>query len=313
MIQMILVGLGAGLAAALLFLAPVSGTILAFPLFALTGLPIAIAAIGWGTQAGILAGITGTLVILALFPGGTAPIIFLILFAVPLVWLARYVSMFRETDGEREWFPAGGILVRTTVVVGIAIALSGIATGFDPQTVTQDASSAVAEWMARSAGAQPAPDVSEIEAVMRLYVSIMPALLALLMVAITLLDLWLASLITRASGRLERPRGQLWTVSIPNQVLGAFAVALVLAFLPGAVGNVAAVFAGAFLAALVAVGLAVFHALTLGMGARVPLLVATYLLLFISGLPVIILAILGAGENFFRLRARRFAGSSGSQ
>ena len=54
MTQSIFVGIGAGLAAALLFLAPVSGTALAFPLFALTGLPIAIAGLGWGVVGGIV-------------------------------------------------------------------------------------------------------------------------------------------------------------------------------------------------------------------------------------------------------------------
>jgi hypothetical protein len=148
---------------------------------------------------------------------------------------------------------------------------------------------------------------------MRLYISFMPALLALLMVGITLLDLWLATLVTRASGRFERPREKLWTVVIPNDVAIAFVVAFALAFLPGAVGDIASVFAGALLAALVAVGLAVLHAVTLGMNARPALLTGAYLLLVISGLPVIVFGIIGAGENFFRLRARRFAGSSKTQ
>jgi hypothetical protein len=313
MAQMILVGIGAGLAAALLFLAPASGTILAFPLFALTGLPIAIAALGWGIGSGGIAALAGTLIILAIFPSINAPLIFLVLFGIPVVWLARLAGLSREVDGEREWFPPGAILLRTSLAIGIAIAVCGIATGYDPAGVARDASTVVAEWMARAATTTPAPTAAEIEPVMQVYVAIMPGLLALMMVAVTVLDLWLASLITRASGRFERPRDRLWAVVIPNQVVVAFAVALGLAFVPGAVGDIASVFAGAFLAALVAVGLAVLHAVTLGMGARAAFLTAAYLLLFISGLPVVIFGILGAGENFFRLRARRFAGSPGSQ
>ena len=50
--QAILIGIAAGFAAALLFLAPVGGTPLAFPLFVLTGLPLALAGLGWGLTAG---------------------------------------------------------------------------------------------------------------------------------------------------------------------------------------------------------------------------------------------------------------------
>ena len=54
MTQVFLVGIGAGIAAALLFMAPIGGTVLAFPLFLLTGLPIAIAGLGWGVIAGLV-------------------------------------------------------------------------------------------------------------------------------------------------------------------------------------------------------------------------------------------------------------------
>jgi hypothetical protein len=313
MVQMIFVGIGAGIAAALLFLAPASGSFLAFPLFALTGLPIAIAALGWGLPAGGVASVIGAAVIMGIIPAGYAPFVFLVLFGAPVVWLCRLIGMSRMVDDAREWFPIGRILLHTAIAIGLAIAISGILTGFDPEGVTKDASAAVAKWLATAQTDTPAPSAAEIEPVMRLYISFMPALLALLMVGITLLDLWLATLVTRASGRFERPRERLWTVVIPNDVAIAFVVAFALAFLPGAVGDIASVFAGALLAALVAVGLAVLHAVTLGMNARPALLTAAYLLLVISGLPVIVFGIIGAGENFFRLRARRFAGSSKTQ
>jgi hypothetical protein len=313
MMQMVFVGIGAGVAAALLFLAPASGSLLAFPLFALTGLPIAIAALGWGLPAGAIASVAGAAVIMGIIPAGYAPFVFLILFGAPVVWLARLVGMSRMVDDAREWFPVGRILFHAAIAIGLALAISGVLTGFDPQGVTNDASAAVAKWLAAAQTDTPPPTAAEIEPIMRLYVSFMPALLALLMVAITLLDLWLATLITRASGRFERPRERLWTVVLPNDALIAFAIALALAFLPGPPGDIASVFAGALLAALVAVGLAVLHAVTLGMNARPALLTAAYLLLLISGLPVIVFGIIGAGENFFRLRARRFAGSSKTQ
>ncbi len=89
-----------------------------------------------------------------------------------------------------------------------------------------------------------------------------------------------------------------------------FGLAVALAILlPGAAGTVAAVFAGSFGCALALTGLAVLHALTVGMGGRAVLLGIVYALIVISGLPLILLAILGAAENFLNLRARKFRGA----
>jgi hypothetical protein len=55
MIQIVLVGLGAGAAAALLFASVVSGSLAAVFLFYLAPLPIMIAALGWSHLAGLIA------------------------------------------------------------------------------------------------------------------------------------------------------------------------------------------------------------------------------------------------------------------
>ena len=55
MMQIILVGLGAGAAAATLFASVVSGSIVAIFLFYLAPLPILIAALGWSHWAGLIA------------------------------------------------------------------------------------------------------------------------------------------------------------------------------------------------------------------------------------------------------------------
>ena len=53
MLQIVMVGLGAGAAAALLFASVVSGSIVAVLLFYLAPLPIMIAALGWSHLAGL--------------------------------------------------------------------------------------------------------------------------------------------------------------------------------------------------------------------------------------------------------------------
>ena len=81
-----------------------------------------------------------------------------------------------------------------------------------------------------------------------------------------------------------------------------------LSFVPGPLGQVASVFAGALGFALMLIGLAVIHVLTLGTSARVPILVGTYVAIFVLGFPILLLVLLGASETFFHFRARRLRG-----
>src|SRR5919109_1267043 len=58
MVQIVLVGLGAGAASALLFASVASGSLLATLLFYLAPLPILIAGLGWSHWAGLVASFT---------------------------------------------------------------------------------------------------------------------------------------------------------------------------------------------------------------------------------------------------------------
>ena len=73
----------------------------------------------------------------------------------------------------------------------------------------------------------------------------MPFIVTAILVFMLAFDLWLAAVVARASGRLQRPREKLWGVDLPNQALVALAGVTLLAFLPGAAGEIARVFAGA--------------------------------------------------------------------
>jgi hypothetical protein len=96
---------------------------------------------------------------------------------------------------------------------------------------------------------------------------------------------------------------------LPNEALAILAVAVVVAFVPGAIGYAAGAVAGAFGGAFALIGLAVLHATTVGNSVRVLILVAVYVLLvFFGGLPLVLLAALGIAEAFLHLRARQFRG-----
>ncbi|MEJ0097929.1 MAG: hypothetical protein WDM84_08405 [Bauldia sp.] len=210
MVQTILIGIAAGLAAALLFLAPASGSALAFPLFALTGLPLAIATLGWGSVAGVAAAAAGAVVIFGIFPGSVvAPAIFLALFGVPIVWLARLVGLTRpEGDGNAglQWYPLSRLLLQVTVAAALAVVAVGIVSGYQPEAMVQDATSALVELLTQMQAASLPPTPAEIEPMVRVYVAVMPFMVALLMVALFTFDLWLGSLVARASSRFAGRR-----------------------------------------------------------------------------------------------------------
>lgn len=314
MIRSVLVGIGAGIAAALLFLAPIGGSSLALPLFVITGLPIAIAGLGWGAiAAGTAAAAGAVLVGVVLAP--TAALVFLAVFGAPVAWLIYLAGLSRAIDREDpkagvEWFPLGRLLLHATAAVAIGLTVAGFILGYDPTAVAGSAAEALSEFLsAAPTTTAPPPTAETLQPFVDLYVALLPFTSAMLVVAVIVFDLWLGARITRLSGRLTRPAERLWTVAPQNEILIGFLVALALAFLPGTLGIVARVFAGAFGCGLVLIGLAVLHALTLGRGSRAVVLVLTYALILLSGLPLALFALLGAGESFLHLRARRFSGA----
>ena len=66
--------------------------------------------------------------------------------------------------------------------------------------------------------------------------------------------------------------------------------------------------AGALGAAAALVGLAVLHALTVGITGRAALLTLTYVMVAVSGVAPLLLALVGIAESFLNLRARRRGG-----
>ncbi len=309
MLQLVLIGIGAGLAAALLFAAPLSGAGVAFPLFALTGLPIAIAGIGWTLTAGIVAAAVGAGIVLLIFSPGAAAI-FVLVFGLPLLWTIRFAALSRPLDAAdpaspREWYPAGRLLLHLVLAAAAGIVVTGFVVGFDPERLATQMVESLSGWLADSGTGTP-PGREQLEAFVRFNIAAMPVTVAILVVTVLVVDLWLGAVIARMSGRSTRPRDRMWALSLPREAIVGFGVAALVAFLPGMPGDVARVFAGALGCAVAMVGLAVLHALTLGNAARSFVLFGAYALLFVFGFPILLFALLGIADSAFHLRARRF-------
>lgn len=315
MARNILIGLGAGLAAALLFAALISGTALAFPLFMISPLPIAIAGIAFGTISGA-AGAALASALIATVIGPVAGGLYFILFAAPIAWAAHLAGLSRVIASEtgqkelREWFPLGLTLLRLTIAIGIAVVIAGIMLGYDPEPLVQQTLTAVEAWLSQDGATAPARQ--ELEPLVRFNIALMPFTASSLAMGLLVFNSWLGARIVRMSGQLQRPWMPLWTVVLPQQSAFAFAVALIVSFVPGPAGHAAAAIAGAIGFGFALTGFGCVHAVLFGRPIRPLVLFAAYAMSFVFVLPIALMAALGIADSFFQFRARRLAGGPGT-
>src|SRR5580704_13027789 len=116
MVQIILIGLAAGVAAALLLASFASGSLLSIVLFYLAPLPVMIAALGWSHIAGLLAALVAATALAAAF-GGLFFVAFLIAVGLPAWWLSYLTLLARPAGGAAvggpaaiEWYPVGRLV-----------------------------------------------------------------------------------------------------------------------------------------------------------------------------------------------------------
>jgi hypothetical protein len=313
MAQFVLVGIVAGLAAALLFVAPFGGTSLVLPLFTLSGLPIAIAGLAWSVTAGAVAStVAGLALSVALSP--TIGLAFLLVLGAPITWIARLAGLSRqvaanEPDSPIEWYPLGRMLIHLAIATSLGIVATGIVAGFDVDTLSKAVTDALVAFLGSSPEVGAPPTAEEVAPFVRFNVAAMPVTSAILTMGMLAFNLWLAARIARMSNRLARPLEKMWTAALPRTAVYALGAAVILTFFPRPIGAIAGVFAGALGTAAALVGLAVLHALTLGSGARGLILVLAYASLLLLGFPVFLFALLGAADSFLNFRARRFGGA----
>ncbi len=109
--QMVLIGISAGAATALLFASVASGSVLSVLLFYLAPLPILIAALGWSHWAALIAAVVASAGLAAVF-GGFFFIAFLIGIGLPAWWLGYLALLARPAERRR---PAGSNGIRSAI------------------------------------------------------------------------------------------------------------------------------------------------------------------------------------------------------
>ncbi len=318
MAHVLLIGLSAGAASALLFASIVSGSPLAILLFYLAALPVMLAAIAWSHLAGFVAVIFGALSLAAVLNFWIA-FVFLASVAVP-AYLLAYMSMLgREaarTNGsgtpEIEWYPAGRLILWAAVIAFalVTVVVLQFGTSFETyQAAIRTTFERVLKMQARIAEDQPLvlPGVQNPEQFLNTLVAIMPPAAAVLSMLTSVINLWLAGRVARVSGRLRRPWPDLNEITLPPSAAVLLGAALLVSFMSGMPGFIAAIGVAVLVAAYSMAGFSVLHAITRNGRARTWILAGAWLSVMLLGWPLLFVALLGVADSAFNLRGKQAA------
>jgi len=122
MMQILLIGIGAGIAAGLLFASIASHTVLSFVLFYLAPLPVLIVALGWSHWAGLVAAFVAASGV-GLVISNYLFLIFLLGVGLPAWWLSYLALLARPVSTPEgsalTWYPVGRLVVWTAMLSGV--------------------------------------------------------------------------------------------------------------------------------------------------------------------------------------------------
>jgi hypothetical protein len=311
MVQLVLIGISAGAAAALLFASVASGSPLSVPLFYLAPLPILIAAMGWSHWAALIAALVASGGLATIF-GGFFFLAFLVGIGLPAWWLGYLALLARPTSDPSpvlEWYPAGH-LVFWAAIIGAAMVIAGLVSlGSDLDNV-RHALRVGLERMLNAPAREPAATgvpssrLPEPGRLADFLVTVLPPAAAVLATLTNVVNLWLAERVVKISGRLARPPSDLSAMRFPASAPALTAAAVVATFVPGLVGVSAGVLSASLLMAYAILGFAVMHAITRSMSGRSLTIGGVYAAVIMLGWPVLAMSLLGLADTAFDFRGR---------
>ena len=310
--QLVAVGIGAGLVAALLFGVVAVGSPAGMLLSYLAPLPILIVALGWHHLVGLLGVFAGALAIsLALRSG--AGLAFALGPALPAWWLACLTLTGRTVSetGTVVWTSPGRLLLWTAITGGLVALAAAIGLGGGDHAQFADALRRATETLLRSDVALPRQGPGgtiggiSTDLLVRLFVLITPAVAGAVFTLTLALNLWLGAKAVSMSGRLPRHWSPVPETRMPGVALALLASAILVATTAGWAGIAGRALAGAMTMAFAFQGLALVHFATRGRPGRGGVLGAAYFLTLVLGhilLPI--LAIAGMIDTATPLRHR---------
>ena len=309
-----LIGICAGLLSAVLFLSAAMGPLFAKVFFYLiTPLPIFVAGLSFGWASAAIAGIAGVAG-LSLFIAPKFGLAFAASQVIPPILLCYLAQLNRvsapdpgKTQPAVEWYPVGRIVLWTAAIgAGLAI-LSLLLMGQDfetLQTTLKEAVQKLVEQQLPKGNEATKLTPQDVEKITQVLISLMPAFLAVSIMATLLLNLWLAARVSASFGRLMRPWPDIAALTYPAGTPLLLAASFIGAsLLTNYAGVVASAISGSLYFAFVLLGLAIIHYVTRTQAWRPILLWFVYASLIIANTFVSpLIAIIGLAEPFSPLK-----------
>ncbi|NNE24434.1 MAG: DUF2232 domain-containing protein [Rhizobiales bacterium] len=186
-------------------------------------------------------------------------------------------------------------MTATIFVVG------GNAEGFQAQV-----RAALDAMMAQLSSGIAAEDLANFQKAIDVFARLAAPLAAAIWLLATLLNLWIASAVLKASNRSPRPWAPFASYSLPKSAGLILAGTMLAALLPGTLGLIAMIGLMLMTTVFTVIGLATLHGLTIGNPMRSFILTSAYLALFVlSWVMMVPLIILALADMQFNLRARK--------
>ncbi len=319
----LLAGVIAGIAASVLYISGTVGSSLSLLLYFLAPLPLFIAGLGWGAVAAATGAVAGAVVCI-LVAGPLGGILFLASIGIIPTILSHYALLSQPADAgatdagadvssqgdgqtsQRNWYPLGYLVLWTS---GLTTLLTAIFILFIMPS-TPELKTAL-ESLLRELFRQN-PDLSDrfggeitMQQTIRIFIAVLPAVMAGYSFVTAIANLWLASKILDASGRALRPTFDLTTLYYPAITPLILGGGLILAFIPGVVGKIALAGTMALSLPFMILGLIVLHAIIPNSGVRFPILAMVYLaIIILFSFAYLALSLVGVAETIFGLRHR---------
>jgi hypothetical protein len=314
----LLIGIGSGIVAAVLFASLATNTLLAAMLFYVTPLPLLLARLGWGRAAGQLGIVTATALV-GFILGLKSALFYGVAIGLPSLMLGHLALLHRELipeDAEGrplshmppvvQWYPPGHLIAWTAVVAGALISCALLLVAGDAEVYHQGVRKVFEESILPQIQSSGVP-VDPLRA--ERYVSLisrvlLPAVAAIAWMVVMLLNLWLAAKSTAISGLLTRPMPRFANLEFPPLMTVGFVASVGIALMPGMPGVIAMAFVGAFGFAYLLLGLVVLHQVIGESAFRPFFLAGLYLGILLIDWGAIVVAVLGLAEPLLELRQR---------
>ncbi len=305
MVQIFLVGLGAGAAAALLFASIATGSVLSLALFYVSPLPILIVALGWSHWAGLVAAFVAFAGLAAFF-GNNFSTAFLLSIGLPAWWLSYLALLARPVATPAgtvlEWYPVGRIVLWTAALSALVVVAGLSMLGSSEETIRGELRRSFEAVLHRQGSLEPG--VSSERSTVEAIAAAAPPAAAISITLINLISLWLAGRIVKVSNRLRRPWPDLTQIEFPPVAAAILGLLLVGVMLAGLIGLVSTVFAASLCTAYVVLGFAVLHTITRGMNTRGLVLSTAYVAALLIWPVLLLIALLGVADSLMGIRRR---------